>query len=192
MTRLWVALALALGLLAPVAVADAQEPMMLDCQENFNCLVQASITCTPAEAVRTTGITGSGMVLTATTVFEIRGLEAERCVFFQRTVRASMRFDDEMFEQFVQAGLTREQVRQEEAQYNARYGALATGQYGICRLYTNELMTLLLRVGNGDYVPLDEYRSQCEGPLFTPPAAAPTPPPAPEAAGLTASAGSGG
>jgi hypothetical protein len=190
MKQFWMALALGLALLAPAAAA-AQEPMMFDCQENFNCLVQAAITCTPAEAIRTTGISGSGMVLTATTVFEVRGMEGERCVYFQRTLRASMRFDDATFEQFVQTGMTRDQVRQEEAQYNARYGALATGQYGICRLYTNELMTLLMRVGNGDYVPLDEYRSQCEGPLFTPPAGAPAAPRGPDAA-LTASAGSAG
>jgi hypothetical protein len=165
-----VLLALLGATLALPAVARAQQAPT-DCQENFDCLIRAALTCTPARATRTAAIAGQGMILTATIAFEIRGPENTLCVFHQRTERASMRFDDEMFQRFMNAGLTREQVLEEEAQYNRRYAALAASQDGTCRLPSNELMTLLIRVNTGEYVPLDEYRDRCEGPLFNPPGA---------------------
>ena len=163
----WLALALAVApLLAPTVAVHAQQDGPADCQQDFGCLVQAARACRPARAVRTTSVSGSGLVLAATTQFEIRGLDGGRCVLYQRTERVSSRFEDDLIERYVADGRTREQAREEESRFSQSYAAQATGQDGTCRMSADDLATLLTRVSNAEVVPYDSLRDRCEGPLF--------------------------
>jgi hypothetical protein len=166
----WLALALALApVLAPAPAAQAQQ----DCQQDFGCLIQAARACQPSRATRTMSVTASGIALTATTQFEIRGQDSGSCVLYQRTERASARFEDEMLERYVASGLSRDQAREEETRYNQAYSAQATGQDGTCRMPSDDVASLLTRLSNNEPVPYDTLRGRCEGPLFAPPPSGP-------------------
>ncbi len=157
--------------LATAGPAGAQPGVVIDCQESFDCFVQASVTCTPARVWRTSAISGSGMVVSGTIYFEIRGLAGDRCVYYQRQESASVRYDEETHQRWIGAGLTEDQVRGEEEQASQRYAAFAVGQDGSCRLPQRELTALLIRMLNAEFVPVEEYQGSCEGPVFGPRAA---------------------
>jgi hypothetical protein len=149
------------------APAAAQEPAPADCADDFACFVQAGATCEPAQVVRTIAAEGQGVVLMALTRFELRGLEADRCVLYERTEQAMLRIDPGVVAQLVAAGLPEEQISQQEDALSEAYSQMAVGVDGTCTLPPAPLASLLETLNSGVDIQFEAYSPYCEGPMFT-------------------------
>jgi hypothetical protein len=162
-------LMLACVLLAALAApARAQEPEVADCADDFECFVRAGATCTPARVMRTIAAEGQGVILMALTRFELRGLQAERCVLYERTEQAALRIDPAVVTQLRASGLPDEQISQQEEALSRAYSQMAVGVDGTCTLPPAQLASLLDLLNSGADIQFDAYSPYCEGPMFRP------------------------
>jgi hypothetical protein len=118
--------------------------------------------------VRTLAAEGQGVILMALTRFELRGLEAERCVLYERTEQAMLRIDPSVVAQLRAAGLPEEQISQQEEALSQAYRQMAVGVDGTCALPSASLASLLEALNSGADIQFDAYSQYCEGPMFTP------------------------
>jgi hypothetical protein len=148
--------------------ARAQEPAPVDCESDFECFVRAGVSCEPTRVVRTIAAEGQGVILMALTRFELRGMQAERCVLYERTEQAVLRLDPAIVAQLRAAGLPDEQIGEQEEALSQAYSQMAVGVDGTCALPPAQLASLLQLLNNGDDMQLDAYLPYCEGPMFRP------------------------
>jgi hypothetical protein len=152
---------------ALAAPAYAQERAPMDCADDFTCFIHAGVTCEPAQVVRTIAAEGQGVVLMALTRFELRGLQAERCVLYERTEQAILRIDPAVVAQLLAAGLPEEQISQQEEALSQAYSQMAVGVDGTCTLPPAPLASLLEALNSGVDLQFEAYSPYCEGPMFT-------------------------
>lgn len=160
------AVLLALGL-AAAAPAGAQEEAPRDCEADFACFTSAGATCAPARVLRPMATEGQGILLVGSMLFELRGMQADRCVLYERTERAILRLADETVDQLLAAGFEEDQIRRQEEALSQAYGESVAGMDGTCRLPAAQLASLLQHLNDGDDIPFAEYQPYCEGPMFT-------------------------
>ncbi|HLH25010.1 MAG TPA: hypothetical protein VK066_21010 [Chloroflexota bacterium] len=161
-------LTLSLAVAAGPTAARTQEPPPADCGDDFACFVQAGESCTPTRVVRTIGAEGQGVILMALTRFELRGMQDERCVLYERTEQASLRIDPAVVAQFRAAGVSDEQISQQEDALSQAYSEMAVGVDGTCRLPPDQLASLLQVLNSGADIQFDAYSQYCDGPMFAP------------------------
>jgi hypothetical protein len=127
------------------AVAPAaEEPKGGDCGENIDCFISAAETCTEASMVRTTSINLFGMIATAKSLMEIRGIEGGKCSYYQRTLENSVSFSNEMIEQARAANKTDEEIAAQLK--TANDSAKSTVGFEVtCEFDTAELASMLKR-----------------------------------------------
>jgi hypothetical protein len=87
--------ALVLGIcLGPIDAALAQGGASRDCQTDFGCFAEASRNCSPARVRLRVALPLSGTELEITQVYEIRGMEGDRCLFRSQVERVAARLDE--------------------------------------------------------------------------------------------------
>lgn len=165
----WNGLLLAFVLLGAAAVpAQGQEPALADCANDFECFVRAGADCEPTRVVRTIVAEGQGVILMALTQFELWGMQADRCVLYERTDQAVLRLDPAIVAQLRAAGLPDAQISEQEEALSQAYSQMAVGVDGTCSLLPAQLSSLLQLLNSGDDVQFDAYAPDCEGPMFRP------------------------
>jgi hypothetical protein len=165
------AMILALGLAvvaAGPAAVSAQEPALADCESDFDCFVRASTSCEPTRVVRTIVAEGEGVVLAALTRFELRGVRDDRCVLYERTEQATLRFDPDSVAHLRSIGWPDQQIGEQEEALSQAYSQMTVGVDGTCSLPPGQLSSLLQLLNSGDEIQFDAYLADCEGPLFRP------------------------
>ena len=142
-----------------------------ECGEDVNCLISASLTCTPADATITTSINLLTVQVTTKQNFEIIGKEEDACVFYLQTLQQNVRYIQSYKQELFERGLNAREISSQERAANEE-AQIVVGKDGICR-FTNEtdLTALLEQMKEGTYETGVLNASFCEGSLFR---AAPT------------------
>jgi hypothetical protein len=130
--------------------------------------MSAGETCAPARVLRAMATEGQGILLIGSMRFELRGMEGDRCVLYERTERAILRLADDSVSQLMAAGFEEDQIRREEEELSQAYGETVAGMDGTCRLLAALLDSLLQSLNDGTDIDFATYQPYCEGPMFTP------------------------
>lgn len=167
-------------------------PEPRECGEDIDCLITASLTCSPANATITTTINLLTVQVTTKQKFEIIGQEAEACVFYLQTLQQNVRYVQSYKQELFAQGLNARDISSQERTANEE-AQVVVGKDGICRFANkSDLTTLLEKTKEGTYETGVLNASFCEGSLFqaalVPPTPEPTAPVASESANATDSA----
>jgi hypothetical protein len=120
----------------PVDGAEkTSEPV--DCENDMACFIRASETCMVSKLNYASTIGIFGLNQTTTSNLEIRGMEAERCIFFMQTEKIQMAYP---------AGIPQEQIDSTEAEFRK-----LEGRNGTCRFNVADLTAMLKRWDEGSY-----------------------------------------
>ena len=108
-----------------------------DCGTNMDCFIQASQNCNPAKVTHIVTTDILGVKQTTTSYYEIKGLEAGKCVFYLRTEKIDLTFPPEIPQDIVD-------------QQKEIYKKLE-GRDGSCKFNTNDLAAMLSRWKEGNF-----------------------------------------
>ena len=131
-------------------------------QPNFNCFINASENCEPSKLLNTVSVEIFGMLSTSTTYVELRGVEAGKCIYYQRTESNSVEFTDMMVQQMLDSGATQEEIDQQEQTANDS-AQQTVGLEKTCKFNTEDLTAMLNRWEEGSFSTEDWNVAECEG-----------------------------
>jgi hypothetical protein len=136
----------------------AEGPLMgegkpIDCGSDLDCFITASQNCQPANITHTITINIFGVEQTTTSYYEIKGLEAGKCIFYLRTEKIDLTFPPETPQDIVD---------QEKEIYKK-----LEGRDGTCKFNTNDLTAMLNRWKVGNFSTEDWDVAECQGNLFS-------------------------
>lgn len=129
--------------------------------ENFDCFIEASEDCDPAKLSYTASVELFGMMSTATTHMELKGMEDDKCIYYQRTESSSVEFTDELVQQMLDSGLTQEEIDQQE-QISNEAAQETAGMEKTCKFDTDDLTDILERWKQGSFSTEDWDVAECE------------------------------
>ena len=139
----------------------------LDCGADFDCFIEASRNCTPAN--RTSDITVNifGIVQTTTSFNEIKeGGTPSNCTFYVRTESMNLKFSEELVKQMKAGNATDEQIKLQEEESN-KQADFAEGLDGTCIFKTEDLTSMLNRWKTGAFSTEDWVAARCSGKMFS-------------------------
>ena len=168
--------------LAPLtSVPSTSTPMVIvsgGCGDGLSTLIKAAEDCSPAGVTCTTSTNVVAAVMTATMLYEIKGMEADVCVVYMRLEEIEVRFTGEGVQWRLESGDTLEEIRQDEEEANLALDEME-GKDGVCRFGTMEdlegwLRALEKQTYGGTSCSLEDggwqcgYEGdyECEGDLF--------------------------
>lgn len=137
------------------------QPQVIDCgsniftQEtrgnvpNFDCFIEASQNCEPSKLLNTLSVDIFGMLSTSTTYMELKGMESNKCIYYQRTENNSVGFTDAMVQKMLNRGLTQEEIEQQEQVANSA-AKQGVGLAQVCKFDKEDLVAMLGRWKEGD------------------------------------------
>ena len=128
---------------------NTQTQETLGNQPNFDCFIDASENCELAKLLNTATVDVTGMITTATTYMELKGIESNKCIYYQRTESVSIEFTDVLVQQMLGSGYTQEQINQQEQTANNNVQQ-SVGLQQTCKFNQVDLTAMLNRwkVGN--------------------------------------------
>ncbi len=132
---------------------------------DFNCFIEESRDCSPANFTHRPSVGIFGINQTTTSYLEIRGEEEGRCVLYIRTEEVELEFTEPLVEQMLNSGLTEEQVEQQE-QESREQAKMSEGREGLCRFETEDITSMLTRWKDGNFSTEDYEVAECEGSMF--------------------------
>lgn len=118
---------------------EEAQPLIIDCQNNLDCLIETAKSCTPAELQDIISIEIADYILTISFFGEIRGEKTERCLFY---IRAEKLIDLE------KEGLSQEEIEEEKE----RLSPFIEGAEEIC-LFRNEDLVKWLEIAKEGKLP---------------------------------------
>jgi hypothetical protein len=142
--------------------SNTQSQETIGNQPNFDCFVDASENCEPSKLLNTVSVEIFGMLGTSTAYMELKGLEAGKCVYYQRTESNSVEFTDEMVQQMLDGGATQEEINQQEQIANDS-AQQTIGLEKTCKFSTGDLTAMLNRWKEGNLSTEDWNVAECEG-----------------------------
>jgi|GEM_PF-5082803 len=110
---------------------------VLDCKQDFNCLIQASTNCKKVKVVNTSTVDIFGVKQITTSFFEIKGKEEDKCNFYLRTEKVDLVFP---------ANIPTEVVNQQK-----EISKKIEGRDGTCKFNNSDLTAMLTRWQKGDF-----------------------------------------
>jgi hypothetical protein len=95
-------------------------------------------------------------------------LEHDRCRYYIKTIKVDINYTQELFDSFIQEGLTLEEINLQINETNEEYDSLVEGKYSICRYPTDELYNKLYEESQGYYQSStqDVETYNCTGTLY--------------------------
>lgn len=127
---------------------------------NFDCFIDASENCDFAKLSFTNSLDFGifGLIATSTASMELRGIELNKCIYYQKTDSFSLKFNDELIQQMLENNITLEEINQAEQKANDDNQQLI-GMGFICSFDIDDLNSVLKRWNNGTF----SVGLQCEG-----------------------------
>ena len=141
-------------------------PNIINCNTNIDCFIEASKNCDPAKVIYTTIIDLFGVEQITTSFFEIKELEANKCVFYLRTESNDIKFSNELIQQMLANNFTLAEIENQEQESNQIADELE-GKDGTCRFNTPDLTSMLNRWEAGTFSTEDWDVAECEGDYFS-------------------------
>lgn len=143
-----------------------------DCGTDLGCFINASKSCQPTKVSHTFPINLFGMQQTTKAYYELKGSEADKCLFFIRNEKIDMKVTDDAAQQMLKSGVTKEQIRAQEEQSNQLSDKLE-GRDGTCKFDTADLTDMLTRWKGGNFAfstdpkEGDFKNAECSGTYFS-------------------------
>lgn len=128
----------------PVSQANDASTIIRNCGEDFDCFIESSKTCQPAEVSFTMNFTFL-LPMTSNSLFEIRGLEQNKCIFYQKLGKTTLSFP---------AGTSQSII-----DYNNQVYQRMEGLDKICQFDTHNLVEGLTRWKLGNF---DSWEVTCD------------------------------
>ncbi len=149
------------------AGASVDEPPedMEDCGTDMSCFVERSSDCTPAEVDFTATVEMFGTIQTYTDHYELRGLDAGRCVFYIKNKAFDIDYTDDTKQQLLDDGYSQEELDEEIAATKEMAKGMV-GTDGTCLYDTNTLHNILDRWNHGNMAEDDFDKGDCSGSYF--------------------------
>ena len=148
-----------------------------ECGEDVNCLINASLTCSPADATITTSINLLTVQVTTKQNFEIIGKEEDACVFYLQTLQQNVRYIQSYKQELFERGLNAREISSQERAANEE-AQIVVGKDGICRFPIKSDLTALLEQTKSGTLITDQLNGTfCQGSLFETIVISPTPTP---------------
>lgn len=165
-----VSVVLGLFLVLVFLASCATEKSIIDCgtaESSNQCFVDAAKECTPAKIILDTNIEMMGIVISGQSYKEIKGLEDDRCVVFERIDEYSVDYTDETIQEMLNQGITQEEI---DAGLEAQISEIDAmiGMNGTCK-YTIDLLVKNLEnamQGSFEISLADAQNYECTGPLY--------------------------
>ncbi|MDD5417165.1 MAG: hypothetical protein PHU12_04280 [Candidatus Aenigmarchaeota archaeon] len=115
---------------------------------NYDCFIAASINCDYAKLLSTGSVDVFGVNVTATSKFELQGMNSNRCVFYQRMENYSVKFMDYAVQQFLAQGMNQSEIDGQEQNMTANAQQFV-GKYRTCKFNKENLTATLTRWRDG-------------------------------------------
>lgn len=114
----------------------------IDCEDNFDCLMQAAQDCSPARAIIATSTNVSDIKQTITSSYEIQGYQTEKCIFVTKIEKIDLVFPTSTPEDVV-------------AQQKASYKTFE-GREMVCKFSVTDLVAMIDRWKIGEFA-IDDF-----------------------------------
>jgi len=132
-----------------------------------DCFINAAKDCCPAKIVTETKLNLFGVIIDSKSYREIKSLQAERCVVYQRIDDYSIDYPPETRQRMLDSGMTEEQINQQLAQQNQQTQDMI-GKDSTCKYPIAELVTKLEEEKQGSFSGSTEdvIKYQCTGSMY--------------------------
>ncbi|MBU1204459.1 MAG: hypothetical protein KKE93_00950 [Nanoarchaeota archaeon] len=111
----------------------------IDCNEDFDCFVDASEDCNPAKLKHSLTLNLFGVEQTTSKTYKILGTESDKCIFFLRTDSIDLNFPED-------AEVSQEAIDEQKEMYDA-----LEDREGTCKFETKDLTDMLKRWKQGNF-----------------------------------------
>ncbi len=144
----------------PPLVTPTPALQTFDCGHDLDCMGRAASTCRPTTVEVKLSFDLFGMVATATTVYQTRGMQDGRCVLYQRTRDATVELTEEMAEGMRAEGATEEDIATTAQRADDSMQQMI-GLARTCRFDPQELAEMFGRWAAGSFSTADDVNAQC-------------------------------
>lgn len=127
---------------------------------DMDCFIGAGEKCSPAVMNYSASVDVLGVVSTAKTFMEIRGLEDGKCVYYQRTDGIDAEFSEEFKGTLRYSGKSESEIADMEAAA-AVEAQKAVGTVATCKMETSKLAEILKKWKSGPYSTKDLGAEEC-------------------------------
>lgn len=141
------------------------ENKIIDCENNFDCFIEASKSCNQAKMTYITEVSAAGLIQSINLFLEIKGVEEDKCIFYMKIEKNDLKFSDETIQQMLAGGATQEQI-QEQEQEMSKQADLYERRDVLCKFNTNDLTSMLNRWKTGDFLNDDWGVAECSWKMF--------------------------
>lgn len=132
-----------------------------------DCFINAAKDCCPAKIVTESELNFFGVIIHSKSYREIKSLEAERCVVYQRTDSYSYEYAPETRQQMLDSGMTEAQINEQLAQQNQQAQEMV-GKDSTCKYPIADLVENLEDEKQGSFSGSTEdvTKYQCTGSIY--------------------------
>lgn len=150
------------ALTATPTVQSVETPVAIstDCGEDMDCFILASVDCTTARMTQTLSFDLFGLIITSVALYEVRGLEADRCLFYQQTIDGNVTLSDEVVEKMRDDSATDEDIAAAEQQATDSMRT-TIGLARTCKFDPPDLTAMLTRWATGSFSSNDTELAEC-------------------------------
>jgi hypothetical protein len=144
---------------------------MIDCgvSSNFqkiDCFIDAAKTCSPAKIIDSYQFDFLGFSTYENSLFEIRGKENNKCLFYIKILNAKTQYSQQTIQQFLASGISMEEIKKQEAEA-LKMVKTGVGRDGICRVSdTKDIVSLFDKWKKGEFTAHDFDNFDCKGEVF--------------------------
>jgi hypothetical protein len=128
----------------------------------YNCFIEASRTCNPAMLLNEMSIEFFGLITTSNSEMKIKGLEEEKCIFYQKTIDQTFEFSPETIQEALDSGVTQEEIDLQLQTMNEENKELVYGLETICKFNQTDLTEMLIRWSDGNLSSEDLSPPRCQ------------------------------
>ena len=133
----------------PIDCGNIIHPETFQNSDKFDCFIDASVTCEPAILSNTFPIDLFGLIITTANDLELKTSENNKCIYYQKTINQTMKFNDEIIQLMLDNNITQEEIDQEEKIPNEAAKEETWGLEYICKFNTQDLNLMLSRWKSG-------------------------------------------
>jgi hypothetical protein len=139
---------------------QSQNDSFLSCEEDWDCFISAVENCTRANMTQEISIDFFGLVSYSRNLMELKGLENEKCVYYQRVLKANISYSQELIDILRGNNLTDVEIQQSEQEANLE-AQKTIGLEQTCYFTAEDLISILQKLEQGNFSSSDFDDGDC-------------------------------
>lgn len=139
----------------------------VDNNTNLDCFIDAAKNCCPAKIISEIELNMFGMLIHSKSYREVKGLENERCILFDRIDDYTISISEEDRQEALDSGVTEEEIEQQLLESNQGAQEMI-GKDNTCKYPIQDLVNILENEKEGSFSGASEdvEKYQCTGSLY--------------------------